>query len=212
MPDATRLNSRNAEHRHRCCQPLWAAVVFAGGVLFLAPAAFAEQPKEVVVTNESLTIQGEVTAVLDEPVEVTGSVDVNSVPSSVLDRLDLALDRLDDLVNASQTPVAPADYVRTFFTVSRDNTEQNFGARVLVSWLSVNAQNDDGIIFFCDSPVEQCGDNGVPYIVLGANNEFPTVVSVPFPQPVALQSYFWICSNAVENCEVTVSIVGTRMD
>jgi len=193
-------------------QHFWASMVVVGGVFVLVPAAFAEKPSQVVVTNESLTVQGEVTAVLDEPVEVTGSVDVTSVPTSVLDRLDLALDRLDDLVNASQTPAAPANFVRTYFTVSRDNTERNFGARVLVSWLSVNAQDDDGVIFFCDSPVDQCADNGVPYIVLGANNEFPTVLSVPFPQPVALQSYVWICSNAVENCEVSVSIVGTRLD
>jgi hypothetical protein len=193
-------------------QHFWAGMVFAGGMFLLGPAALAEKPSQVVVTNDSLTVQGEVTAVLDEPVEVTGSVDVNSVPSSVLDRLDLALDRLDDLVNASQTPVAPADFVRTYFTVSRDTVERDFGARVLVSWLSVSAQDDDGVIFFCDSPVAQCADNGVPYLILGANNEFPTVVSVPFPQPVALQSYVWICSNLAENCEVSVSIVGTRLD
>jgi hypothetical protein len=44
------------------------------------------------------------------------------------------------------------------------------------------------------------------------NDEFPTVLPAPFPQPVALQSYVWIRNGTVDNCEVSVSIVGTRLD
>lgn len=83
---------------------------FTGLAIALAviPAgALAEQPKEVIVTNDTLTVEGEVSAVIAEPLTVEGEVTIgNTVGVDVLSMPDGGASPTTDVIYTNVQVVA----------------------------------------------------------------------------------------------------------
>jgi hypothetical protein len=75
---------------------------------------------------------------------------------------------------------------------------------VVASLLTVSSENDDGNMVFCVNPFPCTGQG----LEVGARNELPAVITLPLPQPVKVYGFRFFCGNAVEDCEIAVSVVG----
>ena len=140
-----------------------AAIATAVSVAFSVRAA----PPDSGVPPDSfpVTIINDQTEPVPVEGEVTGSVDVSSVPSTLTDRLDLVLDELDELNQAVQTTSQPrAGYVE-FLRFDEDGCggptlcappiQRFFSQPIWASFITISTENDDGFIeFYSDA-----GDN-----------------------------------------------------
>lgn len=198
-----------------------ATVTLAGiaAAILIASSAHAEPPGSppdsfpVTVINEQsepIPVAGEISA------EVSGSVGVTSVPSTLTDRLDLVLDGLDELNEAVQATSQPrASYVEYL----RFEQEQNgcslcnpapgprpfeSGQSIWASFITVSTENDDGFIEFYS-------EIGAPVPVLRfghRNGSLPAVITATLPQAVLVSAVRFFCGNDAEDCEVAISVVG----
>jgi hypothetical protein len=185
--------------------------VSISAVLLLGVSAQAAQTPtappvvEAEIVNDSFSpipVTGEVNATISEDVEVTGSVEVETLPQS----FDSKMDELIDAVETSDQP-APATFVRDYSrreitALSAWNVE--FDAPVTASLLTMSSENDSGRISYCTQPLPTC----VPVIQIGVLNELPNVVVLPLTQPVVVYGFRFFCGNTVQDCEIAVSVVG----
>jgi hypothetical protein len=165
----------------------------------------------VTVTNDEsnpVVVSGDVTA------DVSGSVDVSSVPETLTGRLDLVLDELEDLNDAVQATSQPragyAEYVR--FNQNANNCslcdprppQKSLSQPLWASFITVNTENDDGFIeFFNEFGAE------IPVLRFGhRNRQLPGVITATLPQAIKISSYSFYCGNQLEDCEVAISLIG----
>ena len=168
----------------------------------------------VTVTNDEgnpVVVSGDVTA------EVSGSVDVASVPSTLTDRLDLALDELEDLNDAVQATSQPrASYAETI-RFDREPNDCSLcnpapGFRPLsqpmwVSFITISTENDEGFFRFFSEP-EQCCDAVDAALQFGHRDQLTSLITAPLPQALKISGFYFFCGNNAEDCEVAISLIG----
>jgi hypothetical protein len=162
------------------------------------------------VTNP-LPVSGDVTATVEGTVGVEGAVDVSSVPSDVTGKLDEIVAELQD-IGAQPSGPMPANFAEVYrdddIGEFGDEFVALFGQRVLVSFLSISTENDRGQFRLCpfqgrcttDTALLQVGENG---------KEFPGALTFSLPQPIPAGAVTFRCVNEFEDCEVTISVIGT---
>jgi hypothetical protein len=198
--------------------PVINRTLFAISVLpyiFISHSAPAKQPDgiagNVTIINDSnspIPVTGEISST------VTGEVDIGSLPDGAIDVLEDIANHLSDIevrVTSIEERSRPASYSRVF-----ENSEicsicpwfEDLDFPVMVSLISISAENDSGTIRFCSDTFFECSELEQVMALGNPNKEFPGVLVIPFPQPIKIQSFNWRCNNTVEDCEVKVSIVG----
>jgi hypothetical protein len=199
-------------------QFLTKAIISISGVsvacqAFSAPPADETFPPPIavdtyVINDESspVPVSGDVSVTGE--VDLGGAVDVGSVPESLTQQLDTLIDEvkaLKDEVGDVDTQAKPANYFKSFQNTGFGGTwEVDLDVPVQVSFITISAENDSGkAVFF--SPYDGVG----PLRFGSYGKEFPAVLVAPLPQPVLIDKFTFYCSNTVENCEVSVTLVGT---
>lgn len=191
------------------------------GVLVVGAVTVAQQERAVrkgpatpvvVVGSEPVSVTGEVSATLDEPVEVVTGAEELAVDVSSLEA------RLDE-INASieaQAAQEPGVYRSTVCSgaIGPGDTERCFiGAEiatggiityedVLVSSATINSSNDEMIVWAQES--------SGPVVVVANSfaNNLPPVVHHTYPTPMIAQSLVVFCENESEDCEYSISVIG----
>jgi len=156
-------------------------------------------------------VSGEVVATVDGTVNVGGTVDVSSVPSEITNKLDELVAEIKNLQNQQAGP-PPANFAEVY----RDDQIDEFGGEfvspfgqeVLVSFLSISTENDRGQLRLCPGQ-GRCTNETARYAVGENGKEFPGVLTLSFPQPVPASAVLWRCVNEFEDCEVTITVIGT---
>jgi hypothetical protein len=184
-------------------------------VLLVACVAAASPPTpDVNVVNgadDPIPVSGEISA------EVSGRVAVDDVPDELTDRMDMVLDRLEELIDKEAAQPAVADFVRQRY-LEADNSgavDYQIEKLVAVSTLLISAENDKLVFLGCKDATAPCfGD--YPSVRLGSvDQQFPGVIAINFPNPVPLQKFRVRCYNGGDidgNCEVHLTIVGMVLE
>ena len=187
-------------------------------VFFCVSSALAQQPiPDVNIVNGSespVPVSGKIDAA------VVGSISVDDVPDELTDRLDLVLDRLDDLVTAKPSGPQIADFVRSRRIVvdNSGTTEYQLEQRVAVSALTISAENDKLIFAACENIAQTCfGNESIDgSIRVGSEDQqFPGVIVMNFPNPIPVQKFRFVCKNGGDvagNCEIYLSVVGMVLE
>lgn len=196
-----------------------------GPAVAAADVAKVQGSAPVTVVNDSsraIPVSGEVTA------SVSGAVEVSSVPATLTDRIDLVLDRLEDIGEAAGAAgQSRANYARTLRYDVRSNgggptlppapclpeetgpENQVLDRTVWASFIAISTENDDGFIHFCTDPALCCEASGAVLRFGHNDRQLPAVITATLPQAVPIRSIRFFCRNNVEDCEVAISIVGT---
>lgn len=203
-------------------------LVLAG--LLGPPAVLANSDKAqgsapVTIVNDAtqpIPVSGEVSA------SVSGAIEVSSVPATLTDRIDLVLDRLEDISDAAgATGQSRSNYATTLRYDLRSNGGGGslppvpclpgdtapehviLDRTVWASFVSISTENDDGFVHFCADPAQCCEPSGAVLRFGHNDRQLPAVITATLPQAVPIRSIRFFCRNNVEDCEVAISIVGT---
>jgi len=187
-----------------------AAIVIAISITSSANAAppGSDAPPDsfpVTVINDQtnpVPVAGDVSA------EVSGSIDVTSLPEALSEQLNT----LTLLV--AQIAPKEADFVRTYgdFVDARQGWEQAFGGTVLISLIVISTENDRGKFYVCMDESADCYFANSVFELGSQNMTWPHSLVIPFAQPIPVTNFSWRCDNAVEQCEITVNVVGTMVN
>jgi len=168
---------------------------------------------EATIINDSsnpVPVTGDVNATIEGDIEVSGSVEVESVPQSVLNKLD----RLIDAINAQPQPagfrefyeltIDANDFVRMDFTSSASPKR--------ISTLIISTENDSAEFFLCG----EAAISGVcEEEVLGIGQDdmtWPHTLVVNLTRAVSARGFQIQCENNVEDCEFKVNFIGEDVD
>ena len=187
-----------------------AAFVTAASAAFPAHAA---PPHPTPPDSFPVTVINDETNPVPVEGEVSGSVDVTSVPSALTDRLDLVLDELDDLNQAVQATGHPRASYAEYLQFQQEGCGgqlcapppvREFSQPIWASFIAISTENDDGFIeFFSEYPAP------IPVLRFGhRNRQLPGVITAPLPQAVRVSHVSFFCNNVVEDCEVAISVIG----
>ena len=186
------------------------------GLALLSSPLQAAPPDSVPVTvinPEPIPVQGAISADVSGQVEVTsGAIDVNSLPDSLTDQLDTLADQLDELIDNSMTAAPPANFS---MVIRHEGDTETFdlGAQVLVSLITLSTENDRGALQgLPDATGPCCKDDELVLAIGETNKEFPGTLVIPFPQSLSMRRLRWVCFNVVEDCEISITVVGTVLN
>lgn len=212
------------ETTRSCSWRLGQAVLLTAGLLGPMTALSSGADKTtgsapVTIVNDAshpIPVAGEVSA------SVTGPIEVSSVPAELTDRIDLVLDRLEDIRDAAGASGHPrANYARTFRydlpttngiflpDPPTGNEHLILDRTVWASFITISTENDDGYVHFYSDPARCCEASDAVLRFGHRARQLPSVITAPLPQAVPIRSIRFVCTNSVEDCEVAISIVGT---
>jgi len=176
----------------------------------------------VTVINDStqpIPVAGEVSA------SVSGAIEVSSLPAALTDRIDLTLDRLDEIREAVGASGYPrANYARTFRydlpatggillpDPPTGNEHLILAGTVWASFITVSTENDDGWVQFYSDPALCCDAENAVLRFGHDDRQLPSVITAALPQAIPIRSIRFFCTNNAEDCEVAISIIGTTQD
>lgn len=163
-----------------------------------------------VMNSSPISVTGDISATLSE------SVAVSDIPDEVTDRLDMILDRLEDLANLESDEPPVADYLRyrSAATPEGDRLTFLFNRQIAISSILISSDDDKLVTSLCNEPTpDECfrGLSSATGIVFGSSDFVgPTESAVNFPLPVPAQSLKVSCVEAGDGgvCQYRISIVG----
>jgi hypothetical protein len=165
---------------------------------------------KALIINDDLSpvpVSGDVVATVDGTVDVEGTVDVASVPSGVTNALEDILEAIEGLEDNGPVPFA-----ETIQELDLDNDGRasiDLAPGSLVSQVILQTENDDGILRVCnnpDGPGPCAFGEGIQYIDYTA----PDFLDLTFATPIPATGVLFQCRNTVEDCELILTVVGTR--
>jgi hypothetical protein len=194
--------------------------VFALTGLFLGTlgtASAAPPTPEIIVVNDSanaIPVTGDVVATL------SGAVAVDDVPDELTDRLDLILDRLENLSGQATGTMPVANYVRyhSAATAEGDALTFLFNRRVAIRSVLISSDDDKIVTYLCDTPApDDCftslsSSTGISFGSADFVESTESVVN--FPLAVPAQSVKVTCREAGDGgvCQYNVAILGRIME
>lgn len=187
--------------------------------ILIADGAVAKQPNgiagNVTIVNDSsnaVPVTGDVNASVEGEVEVSGSVDVDSVPQSLTNQLQELIDAVEAIGSqGGASEPAKVTYFRGEINCSGtlgcpDSEFENFVTwpeGLLISSITIGSENDEMVVSLYDGASEKIARYGAE------NEAFRGPINhLTFPDPILAYQLTVLCRNRVEDCEFEITVVG----